>query len=111
MPAEGVPALLNIRIRHYKVDTDLSQALLALLRSPEVSNGASSLGLKLKTGGLLVGPSPIYPFSLRIKVDVSDITLRDALNELVRVHGRAIWEYRELRCNGTNQFSVNFVAR
>jgi hypothetical protein len=111
LPAEGEPVLLNVRIRHYKVDADLNQALRELLRLPEVTSGASSLGLKLNTARLLVGPSPIYPFSLRIKVDVSDITLRDALNALVRAHGRAIWEYREFRCNGTNEFSVNFVAR
>ena len=33
----------------------------------------------------------------------------EALNALVKAHGRAVWEY--LESDGVNEFSVNFLAQ
>jgi hypothetical protein len=111
LPARGEPPLLKIRIRQFKVNTDLSRALDQLLALGEVRAGAARLGLKQNTMTLLVGPSPIAGKSSSIEVNVQNVSLREALNDLVRAHGRAMWQYREYRCNGDNEFSVEFLAR
>jgi len=111
IPRTGEPAVLKVRIKQYRTKTTLNEALRQLLRLPEVKTEAARIGLKITSGGLLLGPSPYYGGPSEVSVDVKDLNLREALNALVRAHGRAIWEYREYRCGGTNEFSIDFVAQ
>lgn len=90
IPSAGVPDLLKIRISRYKTNSDLDEALRQLLALPQVKEGADHLALKRISMSLLVasrfngGPS-------RIDVDIRNASLREALNALVRAHGRAVW--------------------
>lgn len=111
VPFAGEPDLLKVRVRRYRVNADLNEALQQLLALPEIKEGTSRLGLKRNTVKLLVGPSPFYDSPSRISLDVSNVTLREALNALVRAHGRAIWEYRDIHCNGVAEFSIDFLAQ
>lgn len=111
LPVQGEPPLLKLYINQFKVKADLSRALDQLLALREVREGAARLGLRQNTMTLLVGPSPIGGKSSAIEVDVRNVNLREALNALVKAHGRAIWRYRDYHCNGDNEFSVDFLAQ
>jgi len=111
MPSSGIPDLLKSHIRKFIVETDLDDAVRQLLMLPEVKQNMARLGLKRSSMTLLVGPGPSYGSPSKIKVYLHNVTLQEALNALVKAHGRAIWEYRELRCKGTNEFLIDFPAR
>jgi hypothetical protein len=111
LPSTGEPELLKSRVRRFAVDSSLNEALRQLLTLTDVTQAATRLQLKRTSLKLLLGPSPFPNSPQRVKVDLSDITLRTALNALVRSHGRAVWQYREYRCGGTNEFSVDFMAQ
>jgi hypothetical protein len=111
LPAKGEPPLLKVRLKQFKVNADFNRALDQLLALGEVKEGAARLGLKRNTMTLLVGPSPIGSRTSTIELDLRDVSLREALNALARAHGRAVWQYREDRCQGAKEFSVEFLAR
>jgi hypothetical protein len=111
IPITGEPDLLKVRIARYKTNADLDEALRQLLALPQVQQTAHRLGLTRNSMTLLVGPSPFSGGPSRVDVDIRDTTLREALNAIVKAHGRAVWEYRESRCDGRNEFSVGFLAR
>jgi len=111
IPRTGEPRLLKARINRYRTATNLNEALRQLLALPEVKAEASKLGLKLSSGGLVLGPGPSNGGPSQVSVDVKNVSLRGALNALVRAHGRAVWEYHEYRCGGSNEFFVNFLTQ
>jgi hypothetical protein len=108
LPTKGEPPLLKVRIKRFKVNTDLNRALEQLLALEEVRDRSADLGLKQNTMTLLVGGTPIKSKSASIEIDLQNVSLREALNALVKAHGRAIWQYREYHCNGAKEFSVTF---
>jgi hypothetical protein len=111
IPSDGEPELLKTRIGRFRTDTDLDETLRQLLALQQIKQGADRLGLRQTSMRLLVGPSRSDGSPSRISVDLYDGTLRQALNALVKAHGRAVWEYRESSCAGVNEFSVTFLAR
>lgn len=112
LPAKSEPPLLKVRIKHFKVNTDFNRALDQLLALGEVREGAARLRLKRNTMTLLLGGlSPIGSKTSTIELDLQDVSLREALNALVSAHGRAIWQYREHRCNRTKEFTIEFLVR
>jgi hypothetical protein len=105
LPASGVPTLLRTRINEFHVESTTSSldALLQLLKLPEVKEAMGSL--HLKPGLMLVDYwSTPRQFSIRSE----DVTLRQALNAISRANGRDIWEYVEIHCDGKDEVVIRF---
>jgi len=116
-PRGGDPALLGLRIREAKVMAarSLSDAVNQLLAIPAVQNRMTELHLSsgpTRTGiGDIKRPDSIggnegrrYSLSLR------NVTVREALNAIVRAHGKAVWLYLERRCHGSAEFQIQFLV-
>jgi hypothetical protein len=110
LPRAGEPEFLKVRLRQYTVNADLTEALKQLMALPEIRGEAARLGLERNTLSL-GGLSPGNHGPSQISLTLSNVSLHEALNALVRAHGSAIWGYREYRCNGVNQFSIEFLSR
>lgn len=116
IPRKGIPELLNLHITKFYVREAriLDYALDQLLRLPEVQKRMAELNLsegvrRLKGSGYLRedGDDKDDP---KLTVKCKDVTLREALNAIVRAHGRAVWSYRERNCNGQDEFSIEFLV-
>jgi hypothetical protein len=111
VPAAGGPTLLDLRLNHFKVDDApvIDSALQVLLAMPEVK--ARVAELKLGHGMNQLGIMPNQPESLHLSIDRKDITVREALNSIVRAQGYAVWAYRERYCQGQKEFAIDFLVR
>lgn len=110
IPLVGEPELLNIRIREFRVAnaTSLNLVLEQLLALPEVQ--AHPVGRRVNRGiRLIIEPSSPNPEQVRLHV--RDVTLREALNAIVRARGRAVWAYTEQHCNGQDTFTIDFLVQ
>jgi hypothetical protein len=116
-PRSGDPALLSLRVSKVKVRAarSLSEAVNQLFAIPAVQNRMTELHLSsgpTRTGiGDLKRPNSgggndgrLYSLSLR------NVTVREALNAIVRAHGKAVWAYLERRCNGSAEFQIQFLV-
>jgi hypothetical protein len=111
VPAAGGPPLLDLRLKHFKVDDApiIYTALNVLLAMPEVK--ARVAELKLGYGMVQLGIMPMPAKNLHLSIDRKDITVREALNSIVREQGYAVWAYRERNCQGQKEFAIDFLVR
>ena len=111
MPKSGEPALLQTRISSLKVKDaeSIYQPFDKLMSLPEVQQSIAKLGLS-QTPTFLSIPISLRPDKPRYSVDCQNVTLKEALNAIVRAHGRNVWRYEEKRCNGKTEYSIDFVV-
>lgn len=110
IPTNDEPDFLKIQIKKFRLDGDLNLhlALEKLLRLPEVESKATEINLnKIMYGGL---QSPRETKS-RLKFELRNVTLRQALNEIVRKDEIAVWKYYESNCNGKISSSLDLSVR
>ena len=119
VPRRGIPPILETRIAEFNSQdlTTLTAAVGLLLRSPEVRKRMQELnygeGFNRLQGyypitqpGILPPKSP-DPLSIHVK----NASLLDALNAIVRAHGRGVWIYREYsRPQGKHFFEVSITG-
>lgn len=112
MPAEGVPPLLKVRVRGFNSmdSSDVSSAGMLLFGLPEVRDALGKLGLT--RNGLGSGLYAVIPGShgqaRPLDIDLHDVTVRDALNAIVRTNKSGIWVYREVLCGTSKVFDLGF---
>lgn len=107
------PTLLNVRISKLKVEDarSVNTILSNLFDLPEVKGAIAKLQL-IPGVKFIVGPIPMDPERRpKYTVECEDVTVREALNAIVRVHGRAAWEYKEQRCDGKTMYTVDFIVK
>lgn len=116
VPVAGEPVLLNLQLKEFNVGNakTLNEATIQLLAKPEVQKQIADL--KLNTGlSVKVGPvqsSKIKPPKMTpINIESKNITVRQALNAIVRSHGRAVWEYKETHWKDHHGFSIEFLVQ
>lgn len=108
IPRDGEAPLLGTRIRNLDV-TDAASIYLPLsklMSLPEVREMTAKLQLSDGTRFSVMSASVK---SKRYTVSCENVTLREALNAIVRAHGRAVWAYREKRCEGKLEFFIDFI--
>jgi hypothetical protein len=113
LPTHDEPALLNLRISKLRVKDarSLNSILGNLLELPEVKDLVAKLQLSPGVK-FIVGPVSMNPErDPKYTVECENVTVREALNAIVRAHGRAAWEYKEQRCGGKTEYSVDFVIQ
>lgn len=105
LPASEEPPLLRARINEFHVESTASSldALLQLLKLPEVMEAMSNLHLK---PGLMLVSYWSTPRQFSVRSD--DVTLRQALNAIARANGRDIWGYIETHCDGRDEVVIRF---
>jgi hypothetical protein len=110
LPTRDEPALLTVRINRLKMeDAPTIGAILGeLFELPEVRDAIAKLQLSPGTKVVFGSGSPPRE---KYTVECRDVTVREALNAIVRAHGRAVWEYKEQRCDGKIVYTVNFIAK
>jgi hypothetical protein len=106
LPSEEEPPLLRTRIKDFQVGGEpyVIHAVSQILSLPEVRRSVASLHL---SGGFqrLQGIRSMGT-QKRFNVHCQDVTLRQALNAIVRAQGRAVWSYAERYCNGRRTFTL-----
>jgi hypothetical protein len=110
-PKSEEPALLRTRVSRVKVENARSiyLPLSQLMALPEVRESIAQLGLS-QAPLLLIGVGSLKPDEPGYTIDCQNVTLKEALNTIVRAHGGAVWRYKETRCNGKSEFSLDFVV-
>jgi len=110
IPTSGEPDVLKIPIREFRVKNARSLELILeqLLALPEVQSDA--VGRRVNQGIRFAGLSSPRR-EPQLSISIRDATLRDALNAMVRTHGRAVWSYSESRCNGQDRFTIDFLVQ
>lgn len=100
IPINREPDFLKTQIKRFRLEGDLNihLALEKLLGLPEVKIKAAEINLNrgLMYGGL---QSPRDSKS-HLKLDLENVTLREALNEIVRKDGMGVWKYSDWTCGG-----------
>lgn len=109
LPNAGSPAFLEVRIKELRVPnaTSVIFAYNELMLLPEVRKAVIDFGLT-DSFERFQGPTPDKS---DFNISCKDVTLREALNAIVRVDGKAVWAYHENHCNGRNSFSIEFIVR
>jgi hypothetical protein len=116
-PQRGPIALLSTRIRELNVRNahSVEEALTEILGRPEVRKRVQELNLT--RGFMRAGPSdlarPGEPPLIQpsYNLSIKNATVQKALNAIARAHGKAVWQYRESRCNGKTEFQIEFLVR
>lgn len=115
-PINGDLALLSVNIPRLDIRNaySLDYVVDRLFSVPEVRRRITELNLT--PGYVRLGMSDLSrPNSTRVgkepRYSFRNITLREALNNVARQHGTAVWEYRENRCNGKTEYQVQFLVR
>src|SRR5262245_23787971 len=118
VPKEDQAPLLASRVEKFELKkANLDLAVSELLQLPEVKQRRAELNIdgpwqnisllsSLKRPG--TGPDENQE---GFDVSCEDITLRQALNAIVRAHGRGVWRYYERHCNGKDYVGMDFIVR
>jgi len=104
--------LLDVTIHDFVINkpgSSINSGVGELLETPEVKQALARLKLHEPGPSLILWMDSPQPNN--IHVDVHNVTVREALNEIAKAHGYAVWKYSESRCNGENTFSVTWVGR
>jgi hypothetical protein len=117
-PHSGSPAILDTHISLFDSEshTTLSAAADLLLRLPEVRKRAKELrfdeAFSSLQGYYAIKKSGATPQATDepLHVRVKDVTLRGALNAIVRKHGHGVWIYEEYWNSGKHYFEISFVG-
>jgi hypothetical protein len=112
LPTSNEPDFLKVRIKKFRVRnvTSVTLAYSKLMLLPEIKKAVIDLGLG-DSFERLQGPPPLIAENTGFDVDCQDVTLREALNAIVRAEGKAVWTYSESHCNERNGFIIEFVVR
>jgi len=115
-PINGDIALLSVNIPRFEIRKaySLDYVVDQLLSVPEVQRRITKLNLT--RGYVRLGMSDLSrPDRTRVvkepRYSFRNVTLREALDNVARQHGTAVWEYRDSRCNGKTEFQVQFLVR
>jgi len=105
------PALLNVRINKLEVKDARSTGALVdnLLALPEVQQARTKLKLQSALR-ISVGPVSLKPNRTVFSISCEGVSVKEALNRIVRNHGSAVWEYRERRCGGKVEFDIKIIV-
>lgn len=108
LPVTGEPEPLRIRIKEFRAhNATLELALEQLLALPEVR--AHATGRLINEGFRFGGLSS--PRQQTVRIYSRDTTLREALNNIARSHGHAVWVYTERHCDGQHSISIDFLVK
>lgn len=106
VPTSGAADLLNTKIRKLDITaTSPDDAIFKLKEQEEIKERARELGLD-KGLHVIVG-AVSKKYANQKSFSARDITLRQALNLIVRTQGRGVWSYRETSFNGENGFDID----
>ncbi len=111
LPVAGEPELLKAKIQDFEIDESKASVLFAsgiLLQNSDVQRAEARL--RLKRDGLETYIGGISP-GTEIKLNLQDVTVREALNAIANAHGHAIWRYSESHCDGQNIFAITWIVR
>jgi hypothetical protein len=111
-PLHDEPALLNVRINKLDVEnaSSVDAVVDKLFDLPEVKEAITKLQLSPGVH-LIVGPVSFNPERLqKFSIECENVTVREALNAIVRAHGRSLWEYKEQHCNGKTIYNVDIIG-
>jgi len=101
---------LNIRNAH-SVDEALSQTL----NLPELRKRVRELNLTrgfMRTGlSDLARPDGPAVIQSSYNLNLKNVSLQQALNAIAQADGKAVWQYRETRCNAKTEFQIEFLVR
>ena len=117
-PRVQSPPILDTRISAFDSGsaTALEAAVSMLLQLPEVRDRMKDLGFEEGFNSLQgyrvlrkqQASSQTHPRELGVQVE--DVSLREALNAIVRAHGRGVWVYEEYRTSGKRYFRISFES-
>jgi hypothetical protein len=112
MPRGGAQ-LLGTKIAKFQMDAtnwEMEAALQDVLRLPEVREREASLGLK---GGVHAGPRaeavekrPLSRQAVPVHINLQNVSLQEAFNQVVALSPDGVWIYRETDCNGAKTYTV-----
>jgi hypothetical protein len=114
LPTDGVPAVLETKISHIQISDkkNLTLAVDELLQSKEV-RGTIAL-----TKAFVRSPEPGFQKlntagspTTKEPLDLTNVSLTDALNELALAQTSAVWSYSELACNGRRMLKLEFLTK
>jgi hypothetical protein len=112
LPAEDEPAFLKTHISSFSAKKIASPdaAVSKLLVLPEVQASLRKQGLN-EALKVVATPMAVGQEEVAHKVRCQDVTLREALNAIARSFGNAVWAYKEKRCGGKDEFSLDFIVQ
>lgn len=110
IPTNDEPDFLKIKIKNFRLDGDLNTdlALEKLLRLPELKDKAEEINLN--KGLMFIGLISLRNTKPRLKFELKNVTVRQALNEIVRRDGIAVWRYYESNCDGKIKSYLEFLV-
>jgi hypothetical protein len=117
VPKVDETPLLSVRITKFELNnTNLDFAADKLFQLPEVKERQAELNLseirhEVGISELKKPSSSTGDDSNGFKVSCEEVTLRQALNAIVRAYGHAVWSYSERHCNGKDDARLAFIAR
>jgi hypothetical protein len=112
------PRYVNLSFPDYQITSlmvenaeTLNDAVIQLLSNPDVQQGISKFRLEyLYRGGIgYYGKHQNNASSQRFSLSLRNITLREALNAIVRAHKKGAWIYTEGHCNGNNWVEIKLL--
>lgn len=110
LPVDYEPSFLKMRINRFIIDTGLKVDLTVekLLSLDELKSEADAIRLNkgLEFGGL---QSP--PVRKSKVVHISDLTVREALNQIAVAYGSYVWVYSETVCDGKQSTTLRFPVQ
>jgi len=119
LPKYYMPSPLDITISEFKVENiPVIDAYNQLFDKPEVENGFTRLGLHEPAVQLVFGGDPppdikghksAKPEPKRITLNMQHVTLREALNAIVRADGRKAWLLSVYSCEGNSTYQRALV--
>jgi hypothetical protein len=110
------PNLLNVKIGRFEFNRTVAppEVFRQLMALPEIE--AAKENLRLSPGPVTFGPGSTSAaghrpgiISRRKKYVIQNVSLQDALNEIVRSYGDIAWIYEQRRCNGKETVALNPV--
>ncbi len=112
LPIQDEPPLLKVRVNSFtlKDAPSVDVALNKLYSLPQVKKAVNDLQL---TYGVVIISRLSTPNAAPPKytIECNDVTVREVLNAIARAHGRAVWEYKERRCNGKTVLTIQFIVQ
>jgi len=109
------PSILNVRLRHVRLDArNLDLSIDNLMQTEEVQAAARRAGAELTPpalgfSSLSKGPAVAPPQP--DPIELSDVSVEDVLNRVAERNGRAVWEVSEHSCDGVHSIKFQWLVR
>lgn len=118
LPGGFAPPLLQVQVRSFTWDkaAPVREVLDRLRQLPEVTEGASKLGLReapLEGGSSTIcirGDCSEKPKPQTTLETEEGVALFTVLNRVVQAHSGAVWSYSEYRCDNGTLFSLGVLS-